>query len=110
MTHTQLYATATPSKAVSVVAAYGNHLGSKASAPELFVGTAPLSFGAGLLSLGIGRGRRPARAPTPAAADAAARRRLGGAQGRSARLFAARPSPPIFLDFIGFSIGLGSAA
>src|ERR1700722_10105867 len=104
MTHTQLYATATPSKAVSVVAAYDNHLGSKASAPELFVGTAPLSFGAGLLSLGIGRGRGPVRAPTKTATDAAARRRFGGTHGRSARLSAARHSPPIFLDFISFSI------
>src|SRR5271166_4037776 len=118
MTHTQLYTTATPSRAVSVVAAYDRHLGSKAPPPELFVGTVSLSFGAGLLSFGIGGGiigrtirrhrldrglgrglvaahRGPER--TAAAPDAAAARRFGGTHGRSALLFAARHSPPIFL-------------
>src|ERR1700722_6933182 len=135
MTHTQLYATATPSKAMSVAAAYEQHLGSKALPPELFVGTAPLSFGAGLLSFGIDRGvgrvigriighrppdcglarrgrrsgpRRPER--TEGGPDAAAARRFDGTHGRSALLFTARHSPPIFIDFISFSIGLGSTA
>src|ERR1700759_4777950 len=105
MTPTQLYTTATPSKAVSVVSPYEKHFGSNASPPELFVGTVPLSFGAGLLSFGIGGGtikgmirhrgpdcgskpRMPGRsAPAP---DAAAARRFDGANGLSALLCAAR--------------------
>jgi hypothetical protein len=106
------YATLHDSEAVSVVAAYDPDIGSKAPPPELFVGTASLSFGAGLLSLGIGRGRRPGLETGPermaAAMDAAVRRQPRGMHGRSALLFAARHSPPIFLDFISFSIGLGS--
>jgi hypothetical protein len=125
MTHTQLYATATSSKAVSVVAAYDKHFGSNASPPELFVGTVSLSFGAGLLSFGIGGGtikdmirhrgpdcgskpRMPERRePAP---DAAAARRYDGANGLSTLLVVACHSPPIFVDFISFSVGLGSTA
>jgi hypothetical protein len=112
VTQTQLNSAATNSRAMSLVAAYERDLVTGAPDSKLIQGTESLSFGAVTLSFGsIRRSRRPVtESPAVRFSPHGWPRHGLFMAGRLPHqpFFQARQSVRYFVDFLDFSIGLGT--